>query len=47
MDKIELIKDVLRSYFECDDAGNPNPGFDDDMTAQDALDEIREIVGSI
>lgn len=47
MDKIELIKDVLRNYFECDDAGNPNPGFDDDMTAQDALDEIHEIVGSI
>lgn len=47
MDKIELIKDVLRRYFECDDAGNPNPGFDDDMTAQDAVDEIHEIVGSI
>lgn len=47
MDKIELIKDVLRGYFEYDDAGNPNPGFDADMAPQDAIDKIHDIVERI
>ena len=41
------IKDVLRKYFECDDSGNPSKEFDDRFTAQDAIDEIHEIVGDI
>lgn len=47
MDRIEQIKEVLRRYFECDDSGNPNPDFDDCMSAQDAIDEIHSIVGDI
>jgi len=39
------IKEVLGRYFECDDDGNPNPEYDEDFTAQEALDEIKGIVG--
>ncbi len=41
------IKAVLRRYFEADDLGDPNPEFDENMTAEDAVDEIKEIVGGI
>lgn len=41
------IKAVLRRYFEVDDNGNPNPTFDENFTAQDAIDEIHGIVGDI
>ena len=41
------IKNVLRRYFECDDNGNPNPTYDSCFTAQDAIDEIHDIVGDI
>lgn len=41
------ITDVLRKYFEHNDNGDPNPEFDDCFTAQDAIDEIHDIVGEI
>lgn len=36
---------VLKKYFECDDNGDPNPEHDDCFTAQDAIDEIHDIIG--
>ena len=41
------IKKVLKRYFECDDCGDPNKEHDPDYTAQDAIDDIHEIVGEI
>ena len=46
-DKIEKIKNVLRRYFDYNDHGDPNEQFDPDCTAQDAIDDIHEIVGEI
>lgn len=31
----------------CDDCGDPNEEYDSDYTAQDAIDDIHEIVGEI
>lgn len=39
------IVDVLRKYFEFDDSGNANPEFDANFSAQEAIDEIHDIVG--
>ena len=41
------IKAVLRRYFDTDDSGEPTPEFDEYLTAQEAIDEIHEIVGDI
>ena len=41
------IKKVLKRYFECDDSGDPNKEHDPDYTAQDAIDDIHEIIGEI
>lgn len=41
------IKDVLHRYFETDDNGDDNKEFDDSYTAQQALDDIHDIVGDI
>lgn len=41
------IKKVLKRYFECDDYGDPNKEHDPDYTAQDAIDDIHEIIGEI
>ena len=41
------IKTVLRRYFEADDNGEPNKEFDANYTAQDAIDDIHDIVGDI
>ncbi len=41
------IKGVLRRYFETDDSGNANKEFDDNYTAQNAIDDIHDIVGDI
>ena len=41
------IKTVLKRYFECDDCGNPNKEHDPDYTAQNAIDDIHEIIGNI
>lgn len=41
------IKGVLRRYFETDDCGNDNKEFDDSYTAQQAIDDIHDIVGDI
>ena len=41
------IRKVLRRYFECNDNGDPNKEHDPDYTAQDAIDDIHDIVGEI
>lgn len=41
--KIDAIKEVLRKYFAFIDGG-PSKKFDPDFSAQDALDEIRQIM---
>ena len=41
------IKDVLKRYYPTNDAGDPNPNWDDSFTAIEALDEIYEIIGGI
>lgn len=41
------IKAVLRRYFEVDDDGNSNPEFDENFSADVAIDEIHEIIGDI
>ena len=44
-DTIDNIKDVLKRYFEVDpETEEPNPEYDEDFTAQDALDEIVDIL---
>jgi hypothetical protein len=44
-DAIENIKGVIRKYFEIDpETEEPNPEFDDSFTAQDAIDEIVDIL---
>ena len=47
MSKIEKIKNVLRRYFETDDNGEVSKTYDENFSAADAIDEIREIVGKI
>ncbi len=47
MNELEEIRNVLRRYFETDDNGKDNPEYDPDFSAQDAIDEIHDIVGSI
>ena len=47
MNDIEQIKNVLRKYFEYDDNGNPNEEYDPSFSANDAIDEIHQIVGKI
>lgn len=44
-EKMNRIVLVLKKYFESDDFGNHNPEFETDFSAQDAIDEIHEIVG--
>ena len=39
------IVDVLRKHLPTDEDGNPNPEFDDCFTAEEAIDEIYDIVG--
>ena len=41
------ITKVLRRYFDTDDNGDPNPEFDDCFTAEEAIDEIHDIIGGI
>lgn len=43
----DQIKEVLRKYFEEDDRGHKNEDYDDTFSAQDAIDEIHDIVGDI
>jgi len=43
----EEIRHLLRRYFECDDNGDPNAEYDPEYTAQDCIDDIRELVGNI
>ena len=44
---VEKIKAIMRRYFECDDNGNPNPTFDEYYTAQEVVDDIKDLVGEI
>lgn len=44
---VEKIKAIMRRYFECDDNGNPNPTFDECYTAQEVVDDIKDLVGEI
>lgn len=41
------IAKVLRRYFDTDDNGDPNPEFDDCFTAEEAIDEIHDIIDGI
>lgn len=41
---INQIKEVLAKYFEADDRGNLNPQYDENFSAQNAIDEIASIV---
>lgn len=41
------IKAVLRRHLPTDDNGEPNEEFDDCFTAEEAIDEIYDIVGGI
>lgn len=43
----DKIRAVLRRYFEVNDNGDVNPEYDEDFTAQDAIDEIHDIIGEI
>ena len=46
-DFAEDIRHLLRRYFECDDNGSPNAEYDPEYTAQECIDDIRELVGNI
>ena len=46
-DFAEEIRHLLRRYFECDDNGDKNAEYDPDYSAQDCIDDIRELVGNI
>ena len=41
------IKQILLKYFECDDNGDPSPTHDEYYTAQDAIDDIHDLIGDI
>lgn len=41
------IANVLRKYFEYNDNGEPNDEYDQYYGAQQALDDIHEIIGEI
>ena len=47
MSKIERIKNVLRRYFETDDNGEVSKTYDENFSAEEAIDEIHKIVGKI
>lgn len=38
---------VLRTYFETDDNGDPNERYDPVYPAEQALDDIHELIGDI
>lgn len=44
---VEKIKAIMRRYFECDDNGDPNPTFNEYYTAQEAIDDIKDLIGEI
>lgn len=46
-DKCEKIREILRRYFECNDRDERNPQYDENYSAQNAIDDIHEIVGNI
>lgn len=45
--RLEKIREVLRRYFEFNDSAERNEQYDENYSAQAAIDDIHEIVGSI
>lgn len=43
----EQIKEVLKKYFEEDDRGHKNEEYNPHLSAQETIDEIRDIIGGI
>ena len=43
----DKIRAILRRYFECNDNGDTNPEFDEYFSAEEAIDEIHNIIGEI
>lgn len=43
----EGIQKILLKYFDTTDAGESSPLWDEDYTAQEAIDDIHELVGEI
>lgn len=44
-DKIKLIREILNQYFENDPITHePNPDYDDMLTAQEAIDRIVDVL---
>ena len=41
------IKQILLKYFECDDNGDRSPFYNSGYTAQDAIDDIHDLIGYI
>jgi hypothetical protein len=44
---VKKIKAILRWYFIYDDNGDPNPTFNEYYTAEEAIDDIKDLVGEI
>lgn len=44
---VEKIKAIMRRYFLYDDNGDPNPTFGEYYTAEEAIDDIKDLVGEI
>ena len=41
------IKKILLRYCAWDDNGDPSPTHDEDFTAEEAIDEIHQLIGDI
>lgn len=41
------IKQILLRYFKSDDNGDQSPFYDPDNTAQNAVDDIHDLIGDI
>lgn len=44
---VEKIKAIMRRYFEWNDNGDSNPTFDEYYTAEEVVDDIKDLVGEI
>lgn len=43
----EGIQKILLKYFDTNDAGEVSPLYDEDYSAQEAIDDIHDLVGEI
>lgn len=41
------IKQILLKYFECDDSGDRSPFYVPGYSAQNAIDDIHDLIGDI